>query len=353
MVRIAMLGSGIIAECHYLGLEKTDAKIVAIASVDEGVAQPAREKYGARYYKDYKKLLAAEKENVDAVFVALPNHLHAEACITAMNEGYKYIFCEKPMTIDADDSARLVELAREKEVMFRMGYMKRFNPGFQKIKEAMETIGKVSFATFSIYFGGPEPEPEKKGEPGHWYGDPKKSGGGCLVHNGSHQIDLLRYLLGEVVAVSAHMDYESDGGEYQLRAQLETERGIVADMRIGRIDVPDMGPDFTVFRDGWNETVEIIGSRGYIKCESPTWQGYEPIRVKQWKQHAPGPSIDHYDCAEQWINEMKAFVSSVSDSNYKCQASTDVDGYRDDYIMRAIRISAKNNGERIVMDYKF
>ncbi|MFF2090074.1 Gfo/Idh/MocA family protein [Paenibacillus sp. NPDC058174] len=354
MIKLAMLGSGIITECHYFGLTDADAQIVAIASTDKEQATEACTKYGARYYSDYHELLQAEKGQVDAIIVALPNFMHYEACIAAINMGYKNILCEKPMCTREEDADKLAALVKQEGVFFQTGYMKRFNPGFQRVKSALENIGTPSFATFSIYFSSPEPDPNpQKGEPGSWYGVVEKTGGAALTHNGSHHIDLMRYMFGDVTAVTAKMRYDvHSGGEYYISAKLEMTDGVEVDMRIGRVDVPNMGPDFSVFRDGWNETVEVIGSRGYIKCENPTWQGYESLQVKEWRQHAPGPETIYLECNEQWKKELHAFVESVKTGKYDPAASTVIDGYRTDAIIAAMHRSAKQGGQRTMLDYK-
>jgi predicted dehydrogenase len=353
MIKLAILGSGIITECHYFGLANADAEIVAIASADKEQAAEACAKYGARYYSDYRELLQAEKGQVDAIIVALPNFIHYDACMTAIKEGYKSILCEKPMCTREEDSSKLAELVKQEGVFFQTGYMKRYNPGFQRIKSALENIGTPGFVTFSIYFSAPEPDPNPpSGEPQSWYGVVAKTGGAALTHNGSHHIDLMRYLFGDVTAVNAKMLYDAhSGGEYYISAKIEMASGVEVDMRLCRVDVPNLGPDFAVFRDGWNETVEVIGSRGYIKCENPTWQGYEAIKVKEWRQQAPGPETLYLECNEQWTNELIAFVESVKTGKHDSIASTVVDGYRTDAIIAAMHRSAKQGGQRIVLEY--
>ena len=82
MVKLGILGAGIITECHFFALERIpEAKIAAIASIDQS-GKTAAEKYGAHYYKDYKELLEKEKD-LDGIVVALPNHMHYQGCVDA------------------------------------------------------------------------------------------------------------------------------------------------------------------------------------------------------------------------------------------------------------------------------
>jgi len=354
MVKLGILGSGIITECHFFGIDRLEGiQIGAIASLDEDSGKQAAKKYGATYYKDYKELLDKEKE-LDGIIVALPNHLHYESCVYAIKAGHTKILCEKPLGINSQESKKLVELVNETGVFFQTAYMKRFNPGFLKIKEALATIGELEFVTSAIYVSSPEPEVSGKLEIGSWHADPKLSGGGFLTHSGSHHLDLLRYLFGEVCTVSCKCRYDrGDGRDYFVDGRLGMESGLDITMRLGRVDLPDLGPGWTLFRGGWNESIEVIGTKGYIKVENPSWQGYEAMKVTKWFTGMPGPETTHYECNEQWIDEIAAFVESCKTGELAENGSSVVDGYRVDLIIEQMRESGERNGESITVKYDY
>jgi len=354
MVKLGILGSGIITECHFFALDRiADARVAAIASLDEASGNRAAEKYGAAYYRDYRQLLLEEKA-LDGIIVALPNHMHYEACVFAIEAGHKFILCEKPLGTNADESGKLVELVERTGVCFQTAYMKRFNPGFQKIKDALNDLGEIEFITSAIYVSSPEPEVSGHAEPESWHADPKLSGGGFLKHSGSHHLDLLRYLFGDVATVACKVRYDrSDGRDYFVDGTLGMESGLDIAMRLGRVDVPNLGPGWQLFRGGWNESLEVIATKGYIKVENPSWQGYEAMKVTRWFTGMPGPETVHYECNEQWINELAAFVKSCETGALSERGSSVADGYRVDFIIEQMRASGARNGEKIELKYAY
>jgi predicted dehydrogenase len=354
MVKLAILGTGVISECHFFALDHIkDVKVTAIASIDEKSGKAACEKFGAKYYGNYKDLLAGEKD-FDGLVIALPNHMHYEASIAAIDAGVKAVLCEKPLGINSEQSAKIVEKVRASGIFFQTAYMKRFNPGFRKIKDALGEIGEIEFITSSIYASSPEPAVSAKSPINSWHGDPKLSGGGFLTHSGSHHLDLLRYLFGDIKSVSCKCRYDSnDGRDYYLNGKLFMESGAEIDMRLGRVDVPNLGPGFTLFRGGWNETIEVIAHRGYIKVENPSWQGYEAMKVTHWFKGMPGPTETYYECNEQWINEFVAYVESCKTHKLSPSGSNAEDGYRVDFTIEKMRESGGRNGEIIDLKYQY
>jgi predicted dehydrogenase len=354
MVSLAILGTGIISECHFFALDHIkDVKVAAIASIDEKSGRVACERFGAKYYSDYKTLLINEKD-FDGLVIALPNHMHYEACMAAIDAGVRAILCEKPLGINSEQSSKIIEKVRKAGIFFQTAYMKRFNPGFRKIKEALAEIGEIEFITSSIYASSPEPSVSSKTPIASWHSDPGLSGGGFLTHSGSHHLDLLRYLFGDIKSVSCKCRYDSnDGHDYYLNGKLFMENGIEIDMRLGRVDVPNLGPGFTLFRGGWNETIEVIAHRGYIKVENPSWQGYEAMKVTHWFKGMPGPSETYYECNEQWVNEFTDYVESCKTHKLSPSGSGVEDGYRVDFTIEKMRESGNKNGEIVEIKYQY
>ena len=349
MVRLGIFGSGIITDCHFLGLDKTDAQIVAIASVDEASGRKACTKYGAEFYADYNNLL--HKEKLDAVIVALPNHMHYESCVASINAGVKNILCEKPMCTRLEDSKKLMDLVSESGVLFQVAYMKRFNPGFELIKQTIPKIGQIEFVNTHIYMSGAEPISEAQASVKSWHSDAKKSGGGIITHSTSHHIDLLRYYFGDVKTIRAKARYEFEGTrDYYMNGWFEMEDGTDIQLQLGKIDVPNLGPSLSVVRGAWDECVEVIGTRGFIKVENPTWQGFGAMKVTRWMQGESGPETFYIECNLQWVYEMQSFVESVKKGQLEAKSSSVVDGYKVDLIIEKIHESSKAGGRIIEID---
>ncbi|MCL2834782.1 MAG: Gfo/Idh/MocA family oxidoreductase, partial [Treponema sp.] len=229
------------------------------------------------------------------------------------------------------------------------------NPGFRLIKEAIEQKLKLlEFVSFNIYGEGPQPvlSPSPT-PPRNWHGNPKLAGGGIITHSTSHHLDLLRYTLGEVKSVSAHCRYIGDR-DYYLLGRMEMENGVLVDMRLGRAELQGVGPGWNRMRSGgWDESVEAIGTGGYIKVESPTWQGYDPMTVKRWFTGMTGPEIFQVECDEQWTNELTAFAESCKTGVLNKTASSVVDGYKVDKIIETIHESNRQGGKKIDVVYEY
>lgn len=332
MVKIGIIGLGIISEFHFKGLKEASANVVAVSDVDEERGRKVADEYGARYFKDYNELI--ECEDVEAVIVALPNYLHYECCKAALN-GQKHIFCEKPLTTKAEHSLDLVNRAQKSNIIFQVGYMKRFHPGFVALKELMPKLGELEFAQFRILVSGSRLSSANQTI---WHNIPESSGGGIIVHSGSHHFDILRFYLGDVEKVWAKVRYENSR-DYYLNAILQMQNGVNATFQIGRVDIDNIGPSFTHVRGGWDESVQLIGSNGMVKLDNPTWQGYKAATVTQWVERNAGPSHYYVDSNVQWIKEMQAFTTSIEEG--KPLGPSVVDGYMVDKIINRIYLSSK------------
>ncbi len=353
MVRIAELGAGIISECHFFGLDpRDDVQIVAIASADEAAGKKACEAHpGAKYYADYRELLMQEKGNVDGVIIALPNFMHFEAAKFAIEQGYKFIMCEKPLCNCSADSKELARLVQENGVVFQTAYMKRFNPGFRMIKDKLPELGQIEFVDCHIYVSDIDPDDEAAGAIASWHDDAVKSGGGFINHSGSHHFDLLNFIFGDVESVRAHVRYvPNTKRDYYMKGNLHTVSGVDIEYHLGRMDVPNLGPDFSVVRGGWDECIQVIGTNGFIKCENPTWQGYEAEKVTMWIKGMPGPRTLYVECKDQWTGELAAFVQAIKTGRLHEDATTCVGGYKVDYLIEKIRESSEKGGAEVKIE---
>ena len=95
--------------------------IVALCDVDEKRAADAFQRYPkAKRFRDYRKMLEALHQQIDAVVVSIPDHMHAPVSLAAMELG-KHVYCEKPLTWSIDEARRMASLAREKKLATQMG----------------------------------------------------------------------------------------------------------------------------------------------------------------------------------------------------------------------------------------
>jgi predicted dehydrogenase len=200
-IRWGIIGAGKIAERQMVSAiaQAPDQHLTAVMKRDRAQAQRFAEEHRVpRFYDTVTALLADAA--INAVYVATPPHLHAEHTILAANAG-KHVLCEKPLALNSGEARQMIAACRANGVQLMVCYYQRYNTRHQQIKEllAAGAIGQVTAArlNFSDYFPP---------TPGYWHHDPAISGGGPLLDLGVHCIDLLRYLCGEVTAVTALVD---------------------------------------------------------------------------------------------------------------------------------------------------
>jgi hypothetical protein len=145
-LNIAGIGAGGKGESDLVEFAKSPhVNIVAMCDVDDRAAAKSRERFSkANYYKDFRKMLQAEKNNIDAVSISTPDHTHAVATMAAMAMG-KHVYTQKPLTHDIYEARQLAEAARKYKVVTQMGNQGGSGDGVRKAKEMYDAglIGEV------------------------------------------------------------------------------------------------------------------------------------------------------------------------------------------------------------------
>ncbi len=346
MTKLCIIGSGAILNWYLEALARIpNCMLVALASPRSGKSYA--EKLQVRYYTDYRELLLREKA-ADGIINLLPNHLHAESCSYAIDEGYRFIFCEKPMGNRLNDTYQLMKKIETSGTVYQIGYMKRYNPGFIKIKDALSTLGEIEFVRSCMFESGAAGVISPRDASSPWKTNPILSGGGHLTHAGSHHIDLMRFYFGEMETVSCKLRRDTpEAPEYYANVRMGMNSGVDIDMQIGRVNIPNLGPEWQIFEGGWNEYIEIVAENGYIRVDNPSWEGLKPIKVSNWFKGMEGPSSAFYSCSDQWLYELQSFVSCCETGELDKDAPNQRDGYLVDYIVSQMRESAENNGATV------
>lgn len=176
MVRIGVIGSGKWGENHLKDLSKiSSCHLVGLADVDERKKELAA-KHGVAFFKDYKDMLS----QVDAVTVVTPTTTHYEIAKECLLQG-KHVFVEKPLCFDHQQAQDLVNIADEKRLILSVGYVFRFNPLMNRVKELLSEIGEIHYI-YGRYIHSTVP--------------PRKDSG-VIFNLAVHLIDYLNVLLEE------------------------------------------------------------------------------------------------------------------------------------------------------------
>ncbi len=195
LVNLGLLGVGLIGKRHAeIILKSKSVKLVAVADPDKSAEKYAKE-IGVRYFKSLSEMLSSS--SLDGVIIATPNNLHVEHGIECIQKNIPSLI-EKPLASTAQDAAIISKASEDSGVPVLVGHHRRYNPIIKAAKKIVDSgeIGDVrSFHANCWLF-----KPDEYFEESVWR---TKKGAGPVSVNLVHDIDLLRYICGEVVSVQA------------------------------------------------------------------------------------------------------------------------------------------------------
>ena len=210
-LKVGVIGCGMVANVGHLPTYHRSplAEIVAIADPLKSHRKKAQERYNIpKFYENPYDLI--DDPNIDAISICSPHWAHAEQAIRAANNG-KHILCEKPIGLNLEEVDRMIHAVEKNKIIFQTGTQKRFDLGFQFLKEKIinSEIGHIFQASVFWYHSMPDlgPKPSKTliQEVGLWRLTDKRASGGDLLDHGPHYFDLFRWWFGEVESVSAQI----------------------------------------------------------------------------------------------------------------------------------------------------
>lgn len=195
-MKIGIIGCGLIGKKRVQTLG--DCQFTACADLDFERAQALAKPYPAcTAYKDWQTLLA--KADVDAVVIATPHVSLAEITLAAIHH-HKHVLVEKPAARHADELQQAIDAARQHNILVRVGFNHRYHRAMQKARQLIDegALGELMFIRGRYGHGG------RLGYDKEWRANPELSGGGELIDQGVHLIDLARWYLGDFTEVQGH-----------------------------------------------------------------------------------------------------------------------------------------------------
>ena len=259
-IQVGIVGMGSIARNRHVAALRAHADQVAIraicdpdpAALERGCADdPALQRADA--YRDARSLLADPA--IDAVLLALPNHLHLEGCRQAAAAG-KHILLEKPIARTPAEADEVIAAARQAGVMLMVAHSDRYSPVFRETRRLLDegALGEVIALHVDHYSNYVNP-------PGGWRRSRELIGGGCVMDTGIHQLDLLSWYLGTPVEVFAYSATDP--------ARLESEVVCTAIFKFTGGAIAEFFCNWAAFRSPParirnNEGLSVFGKRGTL-----------------------------------------------------------------------------------------
>src|SRR4051812_28321039 len=248
----AIIGAGMVARYHATAIERTPgARLVAICRSDPARAEETAAQFGVPCLADYTDLLA--RDDVDAVCICTPSGLHAQQTIAAARAG-KHVLVEKPMALTLADADAMIAACAQAGVQLGVALQRRTDPEFQRVQAAVAAgeLGRIVLGSISI----PYLRQQSYYDSADWRGTWALDGGGVLMNQGIHLVDLLLWLIGDAAEVRATAA--------TLAHTIEVEDCLTATLRFVNRALGSVTAT-TAAAPGSPHGVEIYGDRGGVK----------------------------------------------------------------------------------------
>ncbi len=307
-LKIAILGCGRISDKHIEALadNNLEARLVAVCDILPKRMDNAIKYYNKlikekeyiefqsiKKYMDYKEML--EKNDVDAVIITTESGFHGKHSIDCLKLG-KHVLVEKPMALSITDADEMIKISKEKKVKLGVCYQNRFSPPILKLKEAIENerFGQLINGTTRILWNRDKDYYLKAPWRKDW-----KLGGGALINQCIHHIDLLQWMMNsKVESLFAQTD------TFFSNMQAEDFAAIIIRFKNGTIGIVE--GNLCVYPKNLEETLSIFGEKGTV-----VMGGSRINMIKVWK-FEKGEESEEENLEKQFLNYNKIYAHSHS-----------------------------------------
>jgi predicted dehydrogenase len=297
MVQVAIVGCGRIGQKRARAL--AGASLATCVDIVRSRAEAAAAHADSVHIStDLDSVL--KNDNVDLVIVATPNNSLVEIATAAINAG-KHVLIEKPGARHSEELEDLTELGRKSNVRIRIGFNHRYHPAFRKARHIVDSgnLGPLMFVRARYGHGG------RIGYNREWRNQPKLSGGGELIDQGVHLIDLARWFLGDFTEIDGHADtfYWDMAVDDNAFLLMKTQEKKVAFLHVSCTEWKNT---FSFELYGQNGKLQVDGLGGSYGVERLSWYRMLP------EMGPPETTIWEYPMADDsWQFEMSEFLEDI------------------------------------------
>jgi predicted dehydrogenase len=342
-IRIGIIGTGFGQSAMVPGLRRVaGAELAAICSARRERAEAAAKAHGIPLaFDDYRAMLA--EANLDLVCIATPVATHAPMTLAALEAGC-HVLCEKPMAMDVREATAMLQAAEAAGRVHMIDHELRFNPTRTRIAELIATgyLGRIYYANI-CNVSGMRGDPSR---PWDWWSD-RSRGGGALGANGSHQVDLLRWWLGEITSVSGQLNtfvqQRPDPAEGGVLRTVDSDDQFSFSARFAGGAQAHVFVSYVAHHGGANQ-VEIHGERGSLVLDQADrlWAKLlggevEELTVPDPLEGAPG--VPNGVWARSFVHLAEELVTALREQRAPARGATFRDGLRCQQVLDAIRQS--------------
>ena len=347
-MKFGLIGAGMIGQVRAQAIQQTEGcELIAVADVNEANAKKLAESFNAEAFKNFEAILSLIE--LDAVIVSTPPQFHEEIVLAALEAG-KHVLCEKPLSNSVASCKAMVESAKKYNKLLTTGFNHRYFPAIKEVKKTLDSgiIGELDHVRA---FAGHTGLSEFKSP---WMYNKDVMGGGALMDNGIHVIDLARHMLGDVKDVYGFATtnvWKLDRSEDNGFALMRNPQGKVATLHAS----------WTEWK-GYHFYIEVYGTKGMAKAY------YAPMRFELVYMDKPGgkptkktnffPNLILKEKLKGWqsttiqtfIEELTDFMKSTEQINGKYIIADGFSGLRAVEIADAVYRSSEERMPITLMD---
>ena len=295
-MRVGIIGLGAISPLHIRAILNRGQKITAICDVDAARCKKINDEFnlGAKEYSDYNQMI--DSGEVDVIHVCLPHYLHSEVICKALSKDI-HVLCEKPLAINFEQLNAIEKAVKNSSATLGVCFQNRYNASVLYLKEFFK--GKeITAATANLVWQ----RDEKYYASGAWRGKKQYEGGGVMINQAIHSLDLLQWFCGMPETVIAHCSNNSLQGVIDVE---DTAYGLFSLKNGGNfvINATNAAKNcFTIismFHAG-DDTVELSGDNLIVNGKFVTKSDGTPIFGKEeWGVGHNNLIREFYNCLEK------------------------------------------------------
>jgi predicted dehydrogenase len=342
-VRVGIIGTGFGVSAQVPGFRRAEgAEVVALCSGRRERAEAAAREHGIPLaFDDYREMLA--RAGLDLVSVVSPVYLHHPMTLAALEAGC-HVLCEKPTAMDAGEARAMLDAAEAAGVVHMLDHELRFNPTRRRIRELLSEgyVGAVRYVQLRNV-SGMRADPAR---PFSWWSE-RARGGGALGAAASHQVDLLRWWLGEIVEVSGQLETfvrsrpDPDTGEARA-VDADDQYALMARFAGGAY--AHVFTSYVAHHGGFN-SVEIHGEQGSLVLDND-----DRLWGRRAGEAAPAeltvadplfgaPDLQPTVWNVSFVHLARELVGAIREGRPVREGATFLDGWRNQLVLDAARRS--------------
>ncbi len=300
MLRVGLLGCGRQGWRRARAVELNRDLLVAVADSDQTAASNLAKKMNCEAVSDWREVVS--RPDLDAIIVCTPNYLHTPMSISALTNK-KHVLCEKPLATTPQDAEKIVEVGKQTGRKLKCGFTLRHHPGIRQVRKWFEEgwIGQLTFIRIIYGIAG------REGYDREWRAVRKLAGGGQLMDQGVHALDLCRWFLGEVSEVRGYVAnyfWKNADVEDNAFCFLRNESGQIASIHVSWTQWKNLFSFEVYGQDGYSHAKGLGGSYGTETVTRGRRDFSNPFSEETIEFRAANDT--------PWLDEWREFTSAIA-----------------------------------------